>query len=323
MSRGDTDTYEHDCNQALAWIARLNADDVADADRHAFALWLAEKATHRAAMDSMLELWDDLGSVRHLPFEPASAPAANQSSWWVLAAVAASLVLALLLWPLLDSGEAPLELQTALGEQRSFELTDTSRLTLNTNSRVLVAYDRDRRYLELSRGEAFFEVASDPKRPFEVDSGSALVTAIGTAFNIRRSAEFASITVTEGVVRVTELGVSGNRIAASEVVRANQRLEASSSGLEPATRVESDREMAWQRGELVAVEMRLPELAAELERYHELRILIADPEVAAMTVSGVFQLDQPEAILEALVLSHGLQIVRLNETTVRLLKPVQ
>ena len=45
--------------------------------------------------------------------------------------------------------------------------------------------------------------------------------------------------------------------------------------------------------------------------------------IAAMTVSGVFRLDQPEAILDALQVSHGLQVVPLGDDAVRLLKPVQ
>ena len=120
---------------------------------------------------------------------------------------------------------------------------------------------------------------------------------------------------------MTELGVTGNRVPASEVVHANQQLRASSAGLQDAAPADPARQLAWQRGELVAEEMRLPELAAELERYHDLRILIGDAEVAAMTASGVFQLDQPEAILQALELSHGLHLARLDERTVRLLKP--
>ena len=80
-------------------------------------------------------------------------------------------------------------------------------------------------------------------------------------------------------------------------------------------------QLAWQRGELVADEMRLPELARELERYHDINILIADADVAAMTVSGVFSLDQPpEDLLRALELSLDLEARELDQGTVQLLK---
>ncbi len=81
--------------------------------------------------------------------------------------------------------------------------------------------------------------------------------------------------------------------------------------------------MAWQRGELVAEEMPLPALIEQLERYQQTRIIIADPNVAALTVSGVLQLDQPEASLSAIAVSLDLQITPLSDTSVLLLKAEQ
>jgi transmembrane sensor len=323
MGQRPTNTSAGADEEALAWIARLRADDVDDEDRQAFALWLASDQGNRRAMDIALDLWDDLGSVRYLPLE-VKAEAANHRSWWAAAAVAASLVLAVLLWPVANTDSDSLFYQTALGERRTVTLEDNSRLTLNTNSRIRVAYQSGQRLLKLLRGEVYFEVASDPRRPFTVDTGSASVTAIGTAFNIRRDADAAEITVTKGVVRVTETGVTGNRAPASAVLHANELLIASTTGLHDAATADTDRRLAWQRGELVARELRLPLLAAELERYHDISILIADADVAAMTVSGVFQLDQPaQDLLQALELSLGLQVKQLDEHTIQLLKRAQ
>ena len=81
--------------------------------------------------------------------------------------------------------------------------------------------------------------------------------------------------------------------------------------------------LAWQRGELVAQEMPLVDLIQQLERYQPTEIIIADPDLAVMTVSGVFQLDQPQAILSALEVSLGIQVDLVDDTTVRLLKADQ
>lgn len=308
---------------ALAWIARLRNDSASDQDRADFALWLAGSPERRQAMDSMLDLWADLGVVRELSFSPQQpARAANQSNWWLGSAVAAAacLVVAVLLWPMGQRPVDTIEFRTAIGERRSFELQDSSRLNLNTNSRVTVRYADDQRQLTLAAGEAFFEVAADADRPFHVDAGSARVTAIGTAFNIRRVEHSTQVTVTEGVVRVTELGASGNRAPRQDTLRANQRLVASSEGLGTAEAVTDNRNLAWRTGNLVADNMPLRELAAEIERYHDKRILIADRDLAALSVSGVFSLDHPETILQAVALTLDLELRPLDEQRVQLLK---
>lgn len=247
--------------------------------------------------------------------------AANGALWKSVVAVAGSVCLAVLLWPLTDRPATPQYFQTAHGERRAVTLDDESRLTINTDSRIKVRYESDQRMLSLLRGEVYFEVAPDPDRPFHVDTSGVRVTAIGTAFNIRREGDRSEITVTEGVVRVVETDATGYRAPATEVLRANEGLQASRAGFEEAGGIDTDSLLAWQRGELVANEMRLPALAEELERYYDINILIADADVAAMTVSGVFLLDQaPRDLLRALELSLDLEARRLDDHTVQLLK---
>jgi transmembrane sensor len=331
------DTEAPASDEALAWVARLQGDSVSDNDIDAFALWLGADSSHPPAMDAAIALWEELAVVSLLPETGDIAPAertgatgarpreaANASSWWVpAAAVAACLFTAILLWPVVGGDAEAQVFTTALGERRTVILADDSRLLLNTSSRIRVQFESDQRRLSLLRGEVYFEVASDPERPFHVDTGSARATAIGTAFNIRRRPDSVEILVTEGVVRVEETGGSGSRSPAVEILHANQSLLASRGGFQASGGSDSDRhrQLAWQRGELVADEMRLPVLARELERYHDLNILIADADVAAMTVSGVFSLDQPpEDLLRALELSLDLEARELDQGTVQLLK---
>lgn len=324
MNQLESHKYDRACDAALGWIARLRSDAASEQDQQSFALWLAEDDTHKLAMDSMLEMWGDLGSLQHLPFKATDTrEAANSSNWLAGAAVvAASLVLALLLWPQ-AAPETATVFQTAMGERHSFELQDQSRVTLNTNSRVNVTYDEETRRVHLVRGEAFFEVSKNPERPFTVAAGSANVTVLGTAFNIRRDNGGASVTVAEGVVRVSEAGNTSNRTATNEILRVNQQVYANSEGLEKVSTVDIAPFTAWQEGKLIAREMPLPELVRELQRYRDTRIIIADRDIAAMSISGVFELDQPESILRALELSLGLEVVHLGPHTLQLLNPAQ
>ncbi len=88
MNTRSTDSYDQTCETALGWIARLRADDVSQQDRESFALWLGQDKSNGHAMDSMLDLWDDLGVVRLLPQETTSEPKAANNSRWLASSVA-------------------------------------------------------------------------------------------------------------------------------------------------------------------------------------------------------------------------------------------
>ncbi|WP_116368376.1 FecR family protein [Parahaliea mediterranea] len=322
------DKFEQDCDAALGWIARFRSGHVSEGDRQDFALWLASDADHGRAMDAMQNLWDDLGCLAHLPdIDAINAPQAPARRRWLGAglAIAASALLATVLLPQLQP-EPPVrhQFQTALGERRTVTLEDGSQITLNTNTRLSAELGEAQRRVILQEGEAFFEVAPDAGRPFEVTAGSAQITVVGTAFNVlRRDARHSEITVSEGVVRVTEADAPSARAAASEILHANQRLQASPEGFSASAAADVSAQLAWRRGELIAREMPLAQLARELERYQNMRIIVADPAVAALTVSGVFQLDQPLAVLDALERSHNLRVSRYGSHSLQLLPAPQ
>ena len=317
--------FDKDCDDALGWIARFRSDAASENDRNDFALWLAQNE-HRAAMDQMLELWDDTAVVRVLPFDTAlETPAANQRRWFVSAAAVACLaVVALVLWPLAPVETPTQYYQTAKGEQQTFQLDDTSTVALNTNSQIAVSYSDEERYIELIRGEAYFKVASNPQRPFHVDAGVARTTAVGTAFNIYRSdRETVDITVIEGVVKVTELGNSDSRMPASDILTGNHHLIADQNGLKAQAEVDASRQLAWQRGEILAEQLPLHELVHQIERYSDVHVLLGDRELAMLSVSGVFRVDQPQVILAALERSLDIRVVKVDDSTVQLLKSDQ
>lgn len=325
MSQQANQQYEQACEAALEWVARLRSDDVSEDDRQSFALWLGEHRSHAEAMDEILELWDDLGVVRRLQTDSQiPAEAANSSRWLPAAfAAAACLVLAVFLWPQLQSDPVSHSYRSAMGERLDVELPDGSRALLNTNSRISVTYADDQRLIELQQGEAWFKVESNKERPFHVDAGETRVTAVGTAFNVYLSPSSIDVTVTEGVVKVSGLKQTGSRTRYTELLHENQMLIAGTDGWELSSSNDVSKHLAWQRGELVAEEMPLPELVEQLERYQDTRIIIADPQVAGLSVSGVIQLDQTEASLSAIAVSLGLQITPLSDTSVLLLKADQ
>lgn len=308
-------------DQAAAWLVRLRSDTVSEQDQQQFALWLGANPAHAAAMDTMLELWDDLGVTRHMPVAPPRQVATNHQRAFAALAVAACFVFALFVAPQWVTPEAePAHYSTQLGERKSIELADGSIITLNTDSRLQVEFLASERRVRLDAGEVFFEVDHDTTRPFVVDVGSAEVRVLGTAFNILRSEETSHITVTHGVVRVTELGNPGSRAPATELLYANQSVAADRNGLRRPTQVETSNVLAWREGNIVADAMPLGQLIAELARYHGARIIVSDTTLAQTTVSGIFPIDEPEVILKALEHSIGVQGVELEDSSILLIK---
>lgn len=307
-------------DEAAGWIARLRSDAAGEKDQQAFALWLAADSRHAQAMDSMLELWDDLAVVKSLPLQ-LDRPDRSRRQWFAGGLVlAASLVLAVLLSPGLDLRPDQQLYQTRIGEQLVVDLADGSQVTLNTNSQLSVKFEGEQRRLELTRGEAFFDVQRDESRPFVVEAGDAQVTVLGTAFNIYIKQGASHISVTEGTVKVLELSAPDSRPADARILHENEGIVGSVQGLNEPFVLHDDAALAWREGKLVAEGMKLVQLVQELSRYHSREVLIADTSLGQQTVSGVFELRDPEAILLALEHSLKLRAMTLDDGSIQLIK---
>ena len=317
-------------DEASSWIVRLSNESATEQDHQSFALWLGKSSEHRAAYDQVESLWFDLGCVRYV--EPLVEPiledqpsagegqpgaAAKQSSnLWTKIAKARNFAAAFALctvagalflsfdneqkWPQRDFA-------TTIGEQRIITLSDGSKVQLNTNSRLRVQYSSDQRTVNLSQGEAYFDVSKEFDRPFIVLVPGGSITAVGTAFNIEIDPQQTLVTVTEGVVRVEE-----NNNSALPPHRLTAKINDSVSihpmaGLERVELSALDTVTAWREQNLIFRNASLAEIVAELNRYSERKIKIADASLAYIQLSGVFKLDNPMATLEAIQTTLGLQ----------------
>src|SRR5690606_24942303 len=139
---------------------------------------LAEDPAHAEAYARAVEVWAILPrAARFDDVSQSTSWQAGRRSWARPAlALAASLLLGLaVLWWGWDRGA---HYATRPGEQQVATLADGSRIALNTDTRVGVQYDAQRRSIRLDRGEAMFEVAHDPNRPFVVIAGETRIEAL-------------------------------------------------------------------------------------------------------------------------------------------------
>ena len=199
--------------QASAWLAKLDGDDINDADLQGFRVWVNKDTAHIAAFEKVAAAWDELNILTRLPLllerqaQPAIVKNKPEPSFFSFryAAIAATVVVGLLLG-LQQGFNAPQHgvYTTAVGEQLSITLPDNSVVQLNTNSRLHYDYRGAARQVYLYQGEAHFSVAKNPDRLFDVYAGTGLVRAVGTAFAVMINDDNrdVNVIVTEGVVEI-------------------------------------------------------------------------------------------------------------------------
>ena len=290
--------------EATAWYYRLQADDVSPEEQAAFAAWKAVGTAQAQAWDEVILL---LGALQ----APAAQLRAQQRRQWrkparrtwrkVAQGVAAALLLGLLLGhtPYVDRWRA--DYATATGESRSIQLEDGSQLQLNTDTAVQVTLARGERRVRLLRGEAWFDVARDPSRPFVVNAGEGWVRVVGTHFSVASDAGQTRVKVGQGRVEVNAGSGVGVFLGPGQAVEYAAGSLAALHPFEPATA------FAWRQRQLVFSQQPLAEVVAELNRYWPGQTVLLGEGLRQRKVSGVFEIDKPEAVLKALTHTLGLR----------------
>ena len=319
--------------QASAWLARLDGDDPTAEDLRAFKQWINEDEAHVAAFENATAAWEELNVFTRLPsaLQQQRAQRAQVSRVGFRyplrsIALAASLLIALLIGLLqVFSPSQPVNYWTAVGEQKTIKLPDNSVVQLNTSSRMQVDYSGAARVVYLYQGEAHFEVAPNPARPFEVYAGAGRVRAIGTAFSVMLldNSDEVNVIVTEGIVEVVpeirpsppaaKVRPAGNPArapVASRRITAGKAVVFDEDRVKAVESIEADemhRRLAWQQGLLVFKGEPLEEVIAEISRYTDTKILIKSEAARELSIGGQFQVGDTRAVFSALERGFGLQ----------------
>ncbi|HTN14390.1 MAG TPA: FecR domain-containing protein [Sphingomonadaceae bacterium] len=197
---------------------------------------------------------------------------------------------------------------TEVGEIRSIVLDDGSNAVVNTGSAITVSLGEDRRLVELEKGEAWFDVAQDASRPFEVRYGDFRVRATGTAFQVAGTQRGLEVLVTEGSVVV----LKGNESTPFARLRAGEKLtvEGKATNLEVLGAGRVEEKLAWRQGMVVLDGMTLAEAAGALNRYNKLQISVVSPELARRRIFGTFRVNDPVSVAKAMAIATDAQMER-------------
>ncbi len=308
------------------WLQWLKADD---ANRRAFEA--VEQAWHQAPdelqpgtfAEEAAESADDYdGSISVAEWRrrndmriDASGTSRKSHARWL--AVAASLLATVgVSWWAIDTYQpfarpSSGEFVTRTGEHRDLILADGSRVTLGAQTRLSVDFTSDSRNLRLHGGEAFFSVKKDPDRPFRVHALDGVITAVGTAFNVRTTGDRVIVAVTEGVVAVAEskttqvnAGASSERPATTRLAKGEQVTFTTHNAEKFETlalsRVDPEQPTRWRDGWLVYRQEPLRDVLRDVARYSDLKIEVATDLDDQLRFTGAVNTSDVDEWIDAL-----------------------
>ncbi len=317
-------------DQAAAWFFELQDGPNDRATRQRFVRWLKRSPEHIDAFLAIAVLEQELADRPGTPEEtlatiersgagaiPIGANDTGSAAakrprrrrhgrrWLVAAAMTAIAVLGSL--PFLLPPDAPPAFvhKTDFGEQRSIALDDGSIVVLNTLSEIAVHYDAGARRVELMAGEALFDVANDPGRPFVVETAGVALRALGTRFSVYHTPGTTRLAVVEGTVRA----VSRQRPGQEVLVHAGEGAVATAGGAihrQPA--IDIDKAIAWTERRLIFEEVPLEEVVSEFNRYNRTPLVVQDPQLAERRITSVFFANEVGALVAFLELEPDIEV---------------
>ena len=319
---------------AAAWAVRLDRGPLSQAEETEFAKWVADPVNDEALCraNDALHVFDadrltdpNLRALRQAALAARPEPQRRFRPYLVTslaAAVVAGFVLlgrssqvAAPRTPVIataasavpsatavaESSAQPIEYASDVGKRRSIPLPDGSTVTLNTNSQVAVSFTEGRRMIRLMRGQALFDVAHNPQRPFIVFAGDRRVTALGTIFEVRTEPSKMQVVLVRGSVVVDHANqqesTSSAKSSAPVLLEPGQGLMAEGNR-QRVVKIDLKRELLWRTGFVEFADESLGHAVSEINRYTNRPIELSPDGVADLRVSGVFRTDDPMHFVE-------------------------
>jgi len=318
------EAFQARLSEAAAWRVRLTEAGLRSSPE--FESWLRD-GDNQAAWNQVARAWNYFDDVAQAPEIVAAREAAlrdanraaSRLGRPVLIRRLTGLIAAALVVCALGGGaywwaDRPDDYRTLAGERRVVTLADGSKLSLDADSEVTVRYGKNERFLRLLKGQARFDVAHDKTRPFAVIAGRQKVIATGTAFNIDMAGPKVLVTLIEGhVVVLDEYGENTTAPVQPKIIelRAGQQLSAAPSGSAEIVPANIQRVTAWTIGQLMFDDEPLSSVVDRVNRYGGTQIIIADPRVGAMKISGVFNAGDVLGFVE--IVTHYLPVRAVSD----------
>jgi transmembrane sensor len=289
--------------EAADWVIRLSEPSRTESDVSEWLRWCDARDGNLEAFELVQQDWRDAAALR--------SPVRVRSHPWrrIVVGVGVSLAaivacVSLWLW-----SHPKAETYESSATTRAATLPDGTAVTLSARTVVRVSFAASRRYLTMSNGEAYFKVHHETGRRFVVDAGDIQVTALGTAFDVRRDADVTVVTVEEGQVEIASTPIAQSASPNLWRVSAGYQLVyAPRSRLASLVTVDSSRELQWRSGELDYVGTSLERVLDDVNRYSNRHIVLADSTLGQYPYSGTVFVQSIDDWLQALTVVYPVQV---------------
>jgi transmembrane sensor len=302
MKEGKANVPDSARDAAIEWWLRQNNGPLSKKEQVAFAAWLASDELNQAAFEKISKITGTIAARR-----PGARPApkARRSR----AKPALAIAVAVALFAFYDDLSVFLrsDYSTGTGQTKRVTLEDASHVELDAKSAIAIHYSAGLRRLSLLEGEAWFEAAPDPARPFIVEAAGGTVTALGTAFDVAMEKAWAHVMVTQHRVSIAS---GGERVIVEE---GHQSAYSGGTPAQLPEPVNIEHATAWRRGKLIFRNRPLGEVVEALGRYHHGYVYFVNSALRTRPVTGVFRADDPLAALDEIETALGVHATYLSK----------
>ncbi|KQW61998.1 MULTISPECIES: FecR family protein [Ensifer] len=296
----------------MDWFLRLKGEPNCPELTADFQRWLHRSDDHQRGWQYALRTWQLMGEAapahEHLWAGAARANviSSTRRRWRrpVMSAVAA---IAATLFLVLAGPSLLIRLQadhiTATGQNARVTLEDGTLIELGGDSAIKTEMTAAGRHVTLLSGEAFFDVAHNPARPFTVEAGGVTVLVVGTAFDVRLAGGETTVELERGVVQVSV--EDARETSDFRLLPGEMAVVTASDGAVTRNIIQPDQVAAWRSGRIFVKDASISAVAEQLQRYHSAWIAVPDRKLAGLKVTGLYDLHDPDGALKALVEPYG------------------
>lgn len=312
----DTETKETIDEEAALWFMRQHSQQLSAEQSKQFAIWLHASPEHAKAYDAIAGVWRDFDLM---PRPQQSITPPKKRFFWRLwrplgNTLAALSIVAVLCLPYSHLPSILLNNMTlaATNMPKEVTLSDGSKLFLNHNTRIRVAYKTETRQLYLDEGSAYFKVKSNPYRPFIIQADQRQIQVVGTEFEVERDKQQVAVQVSQGIVSFK----TGKDQKASYLYAGDSAVSSAINSQVKIDKIAPLDVARWRFGEFSFTDKPLADVLAELKNYSTAQIELSPPSLAQSKISGRINLRQPEQFFQALPMLLPVEVVYRDKNNI-------
>ena len=208
------------------------------------------------------------------------------------------------------TGEPAALYATAIGETRTFDFSDRSRITLAGSSAVTVRLDGATRYITLSRGQALVDGGLASDAVIVIDTGESIVSTRGGEIDVDRSSIGTVVTQVRGQGMIRKAVAKG---PVQTLDAGNQVTYFADGRISDILSVDPADITGWKSGKLRFIDKPLDAVVADLNRYSRSPIIIENPVLGQRKVTGLVRVNRIPAWLRGLAMSMEIEVTFVED----------